>query len=135
LQIVNNDVIEHGIKKEWVDVHLKLTCKNRGRSLARVDEILGRIDVATQAIPGRPPESTLSDVGEFDAIQADSEDSRGISLSGEGRHTEERRIFVYILIKYRDVFNKRRETSLGYVILDAQNIHRQSALPERNTNT
>lgn len=42
---------------------------------------------------------------------------------------------VYVLIEYRDIFGMKRETHLGYVIFDEDNIARQEGLPERNRNT
>lgn len=135
LHIVNYDAAEHGIKKESVTVHLKLTCKNRGRSLARIDDILGRSDVGSKPTEGKPTESSLANLGEMGALQADSEAFRGIELTCEGRHREGTWVFVYVLIKYRDIFGKHRETSLGYVILDANNIYPQTPAVGRNTNT
>jgi hypothetical protein len=132
LRIANNDSTETG---ESVAITLKLTCKNRGRSLARIENILGRMDLGSKAIRGRPNESSLFQIGEMDAIQADSESFAGVHFTCEGKHTQGLSLFVYVLIKYRDIFGKDRETSLGYVVSDAQNVYRQTAIPERNTNT
>jgi hypothetical protein len=134
LRITNRDSIQNGIHTESTSVILKLSCKNHGRSLARIDDIMGRIDIAPKAIRGRPDEPSLSTMGQRDTIQADSESFKIMALECEGRNTRELSIFVYVLIKYRDIFGKRRETSLGYVIDHFCNIYRQEALPERNTN-
>jgi hypothetical protein len=135
LRIGNNTSIENGNHLESTSVRLKLICKNRGRSLARIDDVLGRIDIASKAIRGRPKESSLSSLGQADSIQPDSEVVKLMALTCVGKNTRQLSIFVYVLIKYRDIFGKRRETSLGYVIDYFANIYRQEALPERNRNT
>jgi hypothetical protein len=132
LKIVTHDSSQTG---ESTSVTVKLTCKNCGRSVARVDEILGRLDLAEKAIQGRPKESSLTNLRKMDDIPSDSEGHIGLFMSCAGRMKQEHCIFVYVLVKYRDIFGKHRTTSLGYVIDNGFNIYRQEALPARNINT
>lgn len=42
---------------------------------------------------------------------------------------------VYVVVEYRDIFENKRTTSLGYSVDVDGNIYRQEALPERIRNT
>lgn len=131
---------------ESTTVNVMLKCRNDGNSPAWIDKVFTHAEIADsfknllptseleKRAAGLPDKSTpLGPVGP----RAEVSHHFLVMADGHLRRTSTGKdgiLSVYILVKYRDIFDKVRSTSLGYTISGDQ-MYRQDALPERNKNT
>src|ERR1700674_1889744 len=121
--------------EEITDINVKLTCRNEGRSPAWIDEVHGCVEIVTRGSAIRIPEKkNLRTFGPIEPLGANKERSRVLEMQCAGHGKENEFMSVYVIVEYRDIFSKKRETFLGYTIDSDGGIYRQLALPERNRN-
>jgi hypothetical protein len=122
---------------ESMGAQIMLTCKNEGRTPAWIDAIYAHMEIVAQHShvngPGnRSDGRTLETMG---PLGAGKTGLRLLDLTCAGRQKESDVLSVYVLVQYRDIFDVKRETHLGYSIFDSKNIYQQQNAPERNRNT
>jgi hypothetical protein len=116
----------------------KLTCKNQGRSPAWINAVYGQVSIddgvdilATTEIDP----SKTGNHGPMGPIGPGGEASRGLELVCRGTRRSGQFLSIYVVIEYRDIFDEKRETFLGYSVHKDGSFGRQFAMPERNRNT
>lgn len=121
---------------EFTSVSARLICRNEGRSPAWIDSINGYCEIMNRAseLPGIEGHKTQS-FGWIGPLGPEKETSRRLTLDCPGHPRLSQWISIYVVIEYRDIFQNKRMTSLGYSVDMSGNIARQEGLPERNRNT
>jgi hypothetical protein len=116
-----------------------LTRKNDGKSPAFIEGIYGRAHIvqnpSKQVSPEPPKLSDLADLGDFEPLGPGAERSRVLQMWCKGQMGNDDFVSVYVVVVYRDIFGKKRTTSMGYTAVDADQIYRQAVFPKRNANT
>jgi hypothetical protein len=124
-------------RTETTATMLELTCKNEGRSPAWIDNVYAHMEissnVANLAEPRKRDDGRT--FGPLGPLGAGKEHARVLDLTCPGLLADHGFKSVYAIVEYRDIFNVKRETHLGYSIGRNAEIHRQDGLPERNRNT
>jgi hypothetical protein len=124
-------------RTETTSAMLKLTCKNEGRSPAWIDNVYAHMEILSKVanLPEPRKRDNGRTFGPMGPLGAGKEHARVLDLTCPGHLTEGEFLSVYAIVEYRDIFDIKRETHLGYSIRSNAEIHRQDALPERNRNT
>jgi hypothetical protein len=140
LRITLSDSVVAGRTERTTVLTIKLTCKNDGRSPAWIEDVLGRADIfsgGVASLPQNPPDrNTLQICGRIGSLGSGEEQSRALQITCTGHPQGEDFISVYVVVIYRDIFQRERHTSLGYSIDPrATAMYRQDALTERNKST
>jgi hypothetical protein len=127
--------IGEGDQTYSVNVHVKLTCKNEGRSPAWIDHVYARADMVEKAsdIESFTREECQS-FGPMEPIGVSGEISRGLSLDCDGYLEDGKYISISVIVAYHDIFGVPRLTTMGYSLIRGQ-LYKQQALPHRNRNT
>lgn len=114
----------------------KLTCRNEGRSPAWIDSVRGYAEILNnvQAL-GNVADHEMQSFGWLGPLAPQKATGRSLEFDCPGQPQPNQFISVYVVVEYRDIFENRRTTSLGYSIDVDGNIYRQEAVPERNRNT
>jgi hypothetical protein len=114
--------------------NIKLTCKNQGKSPAWIDVVHGQIDIVDSTSVCIDPIMRNGNHGPMGPLGAGEEQSRSLELRCKGRIKPHEFLSVYVVIEYRDIFEKTHETHIGYSVSEIS-LGRQNGLPERNRNT
>jgi hypothetical protein len=116
--------------------HVKLTCKNQGRSPAWIEEVYAQVHIVNATTVETEPELKRKH-GPMDPLGPGGEKSRSLEFVCRGRRqTPDDFLSIFVVVVYRDIFNQRRETSLGYSLrYDDRLMARQFGIPGRNRNT
>jgi hypothetical protein len=113
--------IKQASPSDRIMVALSLTCRNSGRSIARIHRIWARAFLSKGAPKQTPEKSSLSDHGTMQPIAPNDSSTRSLQVSCDGVQAEDDHIYVYVVLEYGDVFERVRETSgFWYVISDEQ---------------
>jgi hypothetical protein len=114
--------------------HVKLTCKNQGRSPAWIDAVYGQLNIVDSATIeiDRP---RVGDHGPMQPIGPGDERSRSLNLICRGIRKSGEFLCISVVIEYRDIFGRKRETLLGYSVDGDGSFGPQFGYPERNRNT
>jgi hypothetical protein len=124
---------EGSVKTTRVNL-VKLACKNQGRSPAWIDAVYGQLSIVNSTTVAMDP-SKAGNQGPMQPIGPGGKRSRSLELVCRGiRHSGEF-LSIYVVIEYRDIFDRKRETFLGYSVHDDGSFGRQFGAPERNRNT
>lgn len=135
LHVVNSRSTKRGEEVvESTQAYVKLICKNAGKSPGWIDHIFGHMEITAGAITDGPPDGKLHSFGRLGPIGPDDERSCTVDLQCIGHHKEEGFLSIYIVVEYRDIFGKKRTTSLGYVVHGGE-LFRQDGLPKRQNST
>lgn len=120
---------------ETTDIqNIKLTCKNQGKTPAWVDRVHGQVDIVDSGSVMIDPILRKGHHGPMGPLGAGEEQSRSLELRCEGHRRPGEFLSVYVVIEYRDIFGKKRETHLGYSVSE-NSLDRQNGAPGRNRNT
>ena len=133
LRVVETSSSETG---DSVNITVKLTCGNEGRSPAWVYGIYAHCQIMKTV--KELTELAIDDMqshGITEPIGPGKTVNRNLFLSCAGKLDARQSISIYVIVQYLDVFGNKRMTSLGYVIPSDGNLYRQEGLPERNKNT
>jgi len=88
-----------------------------------------------QVSPDPPAFDDLDSLTDLEPLGPGAERSCVLQMQCDGHMGKNDCVSLYIVIVYRDIFGKRRTTSMGYSAIDADNIARQNAFPKRNVTT
>jgi hypothetical protein len=128
----NNEIV-HG-----VTVSLKLRLRNEGRSPAFIHQIQGWCKIVQGKLNAIPPsvpnDEKMKTFAPIDPIGPDKEDQVHLYLDGEGSKEERQWLVVFVVVEYRDIFDKMRSTRCGYAV-NGQTIARFNQLAEYNRMT
>lgn len=113
---------------------VKLVCKNQGRSPAWIDAVYGELSIVNPTTTAMDPYKTRSQ-GSMQPIGPGGKRSRGLELVCRGTAREGEQLCIYVVIEYRDIFDRKRETFLSYGVQRDGSFGRQFGAPERNRNT
>jgi len=91
-------------------------------------EIFSNVDGLTS----EPPESLVGINGFVGPIGSGGEREAYVEFSCPGHLNRPKYLTVYVVVRYHDIFNEKRETRLAYAIDNDSNIYRQDALTESN---
>jgi hypothetical protein len=113
---------------------VKLVCKNQGRSPAWIDAVYGQLSIvnSTTVAMAHPK---AGNQGPMQPIGPGGKRSRGLELVCRGIRKSGEFLSIYVVIEYRDIFDRKRETCLGYSVHENGSFGRQFGIPERNRNT
>jgi hypothetical protein len=114
--------------------HVKLVCKNQGRSPAWIDRVYGQLSIVNSTTVAMDP-SKAGNHGPMQPIGPGGKRSRSLELECRGIRKSGEFLSIYVVIEYRDIFGRERETFLGYSVHDDGSFGRQFGFPERNRNT
>src|SRR5205085_12554940 len=116
-------------------IYVVLTCRNEGRSPAWIEEKRARFQIV-DVLPDKPELTSA----EF--IQAGPEPigvGRANQIAWQATATGHegfgKMMVVYGIVKYRDIFDKLRETTFGYRITPSREFVRLEGRPEYNKYT
>jgi hypothetical protein len=114
----------------------KLTCRNEGRSPAWIDGVKGYAEIVDNAAElGNVVGQQMESFGWIGPLAPGKLIERSLEFNCSGHPNQDQFISVYVVVEYRDIFENRRATSLGYSVDLHGNVYRQEALPERSRNT
>jgi hypothetical protein len=113
---------------------VKLTCKNQGRSPAWIDVVYGQVRIVNPTTVATDPLKE-GNHGPMEPIGPGGEDSRSLDLECRGTRRGGEFLSIYVVIEYRDIFDRKRETFLGYSVHPNGSFGRQFGIPKRNRNT
>jgi len=123
-------------RAERTIVTMKLTCKNGGKSPAWIDHVYTRLDIAAScSLIDEIDRDNLGDNGRWGALSAGESRSQTVEFLAYGVRGENDFLSAFVIIEYRDIFDIKRETFLGYCIDAHGNAFRQDGLANRNRNT
>jgi len=128
-----------GTGGDTTGIYVVLTCRNEGRSPAWIEEKRARFQIV-DALPDNP------DLTSAEFIQVEPEPigigkalphTNHISWQaiGTGHETLGKMMVVYGIVKYRDIFDKLRETTFGYRITPSSELVRLEGKREYNKHT
>jgi hypothetical protein len=128
-----------GTGGDTTGIYVVLTCRNEGRSPAWIEEKRARFQIV-DVLPDEP------DLTSAEFIQAGPEPigigkalphTNHISWQaiGAGHEGLGKMMVVYGVVKYRDIFNKHRETTFGYRITPSRELVRLEGSREYNRHT
>jgi hypothetical protein len=136
-QIIQSDSQEGGVTTSQTQVSLSLVCRNEGRSPAFIDNVWGQLKIrsAAEDKEHEPPKGTdLRTYGRMEPIGAAKENALLLKLTTPGvgpvGHYS-----IFILIEYHDIFQIKRQTTLGYVMDVQGHLFREDTFRSRNRNT
>jgi hypothetical protein len=137
LQIVEGVGSFHGqAAVETTEIRsVKLTCKNRGKSPAWIDMVYAQVNIVDSTTDWVDPPKTVGNHGPMEPLGPGEEGFRSLELRCPGRRNGGEFLSIFVVIEYRDIFDVKRKTVLGYSVHQDGNIGRQSAIPNRNRNT
>jgi hypothetical protein len=137
LHIVSGTSAQHGEDPvETTTVDVKLTCRNEGRSPAWIDKIYGYSEIMTRVSELRTvAEHKSQSFGWMGPIAPGKFAERTLTLICPGHIHNTQMLSLYVVVDYRDIFDNKRMTSLGYTMDGSFELYRQEGLPERNRNT
>lgn len=120
-------------------VMVRLHCRNSGRSPAWVEKIVGYCEIVDK------PKNVSAHVGhkaEFlgwmEPLGPDVSRFKNLNMQCDGDLTDNNVLAIYIVVEYRDIFQVKRATSLGYIVTtykSAIHLGRQDERPDRNIST
>lgn len=115
-------------------MNVKLTCKNEGKTPAWIDHVRAVLEIVDPNSVRVEPETSKWTHGPMPPIGSGQERSRSLELRCNGHAEDHEFLSISVLVEYRDIFDKKRETWLGYSVSGGQLV-RQNGLPHRNRNT
>jgi hypothetical protein len=116
-------------------VMMKLTCKNEGKSPAWIENVYTRLDITSGSLIDEIDTENLGSNGRWGALSGGESRSQSVEFLAYDVRGEGEFLSVFVIIEYRDIFDIKRETFLGYSIDAHGNVYRQNGLPNRNRNT
>ena len=117
-------------------VSASITYKNEGRSPAWITTICSHMSIASGSLQTREyHRKECGCYGVVEPIGAASEISRSLDLVCAGHLKQNECLHIFLIIEYRDIFNKSRETRLAYGLTLGGHLIRQNNLPGHNPNT
>ena len=119
-------------KEEHTTVSVMLHCRNEGRSPAFIDKITGYGYIAKSASDPPPPvnQQAQREAGSMGPLGPGKEGVRIIQLTHPGYLENDQVFLIFVVVKYRDIFNNERLTTCGYIVIDAHMYGDEN--PERN---
>ena len=121
-------------RTESTTARIRAICKNEGKSPAWIDNLYGYMEIVREKLPREfPRRDQMQSFGPMGPLGAGKESQRSMELTCSGHRKDRELLSVYVLIEYRDIFAMNRETYLGYIIYDSNNMRREETLPNRNT--
>jgi len=128
-----------GITSEFpvTELAVELTCRNVGKSPAWITNVRSQGMVCKTMQDLVPNKNQLRAHGTMRTLGPEEESSRRFHISGDGTIPKGCYISLYVLVEYRDVFTRPRETRLSYFYDPQMPQHLQlhEELRERNRNT
>jgi hypothetical protein len=135
LRVAESSGVVDNVNQDSTQANVKLTCRNDGRSPAWIENVRGRMDIATRASIRDQEKHKLDSFGPMEPLGAGKEKSRILELWCPGHARDDEFLNVYVVVEYRDIFGIKRETFLGYSIGIKGSMNPQNAFPMRNRNT
>lgn len=124
-----------GTGGDTTGIYVVLTCRNEGRSPAWIEEKRARFQIV-DVLPDKP------DLTSAEFIQAGPEPigigkalAHSWQATGTGHEALGKMMVVYGIVKYRDIFDKLRETTFGYRITPSRELVRLEDKREYNKYT
>jgi hypothetical protein len=133
--VVHQTSSQEGGRADITAARIKLTCKNEGRSPAWIDNVYAHMEMISSVENLGPPckRDDGRKFGTLGPLGAGKERIRVLNLECPGYLTGDKYLSVYAIVEYRDIFDMRRETHLGYSIsISSDEIVRQDAPPDSN---
>jgi len=135
-RIAENDMNDAAGRRETTGLTVKLTCRNEGRSPAWIDSVKGYAEIMNNVRELAPVTGhAMQSYGWMGPLAPGKAIERSLDFSCERHARPEQYISIYVVVEYRDIFENKRTTCLGYSTDMDGNFHRQEGLPERNRNT
>jgi hypothetical protein len=120
---------------QTTNVGIQLKCKNEGRTPGWIYEIRGHMEiVSTDKVLTEPPENLEGINGFVGPIGSGGKIEGYVEFNCLGHLRRPQYLSLYVVVRYHDIFSKKRETHVSYVIDTNNDIYRQDALTERNKN-
>jgi hypothetical protein len=118
---------------EQTTVTVMLHCNNEGRSPAFVDKIRAYGEIVDSVHDlSSPVGHQAQEVVPFGPLAPGKSGVRSIRLTGAGHLRDDQIFSIFVVVEYRDIFNRERLTTCGYTVYDHNNLYRQDTIPERN---
>ena len=127
-----------GTGGDTTSFHAVLVCRNEGSSPGWIDEKRVKFEIVS-SLPHRPnlesAQSIQAGPRPIGPGQGPSHmDSWHFVAEAMGHQKQGEMTVIYGLVKYRDIFSRRRETTFGYRVLNGE-LTRLEGYPEYNKNT
>jgi hypothetical protein len=121
---------------ETTTVIVKLVCRNDGRSPAWVDKVQGYCEIVQGKIkdlssPVGHPANPFLPVG---PVSPGNRKESILHLEAPGHLKGDQLLSLFVLVEYRDIFEKIRYTTCGFTV-SGDYLTRQDLYPERNKMT
>jgi hypothetical protein len=133
--IINSDTqVPLVTQTTWV--HLRLTCRNEGRSPAWIDKVSTQMAVVSEVGLSRTvTKAKLKHCDAMEALGANKEGSQILELDCDGHMGQTNFLSVYVVVDYHDIFEIKRQTTVGYSINHLRCLRRLVEFPELNQNS
>jgi len=116
-------------------VYVELMCSNQGKSPAWIIEKRAAFRIVKE-LPQEPDMSSAEIIQhEPEPMAAGASSTYKWSTVCEGRHGPHTCTLLYGIVKYRDIFEKERETRFGYFLTVNNELERLAKFPRYNLNT
>jgi len=120
-------------------VYIQLVCKNEGNSPAWIEEKRMKFAIFS-VLPDKPPleSADIIQVGPepLGIGKTDEPVTRQDAMPiAEGQAEDRQLSVIYGIVRYRDIFGKRRSTTFGYHITSSLELKRLEGYPAYNENT
>ncbi len=124
-----------GTGGDTTGIYIVLTCRNEGRSPAWIEEKRARFEIA-DVLPDTPDLSSAEFVQTgLQPIGVGGANQSPWQATAKGHEAPGKMMTVYGIVKYRDIFDKPRETTFGYRITPSRELVRLEGKREYNRHT
>jgi hypothetical protein len=137
LHVAEHTSLVAGRPATCTEARVLLTFRNEGKSPAWVQEIYAHLSIAARStvetIPKREDMTSFKTVDVV--VGAGKEKFRALQLQCTGHRTKDEFLRVYVIVEYKDIFESKRETMVGYGIQSNGEFYCEETFPDRNRNT
>jgi hypothetical protein len=134
--VINSDTEANGLVTQTTYIHIKLNCRNEGKSPAWIDKISARMGlVADVKLSPTIAEATLIEFGTMEPLGANKEGSHILEIDCDGRADQHNHLIVYVVVDYHDIFEIARQTTVGYSVSPGNYLRRLREFPKLNQNS
>jgi len=135
-EIINSDAQVNGLVTRTTWVHLRLTCRNEGRSPARIDKVSARMEMVPEArLSPTITKAKLKNCDAMEALGANKDGSQILELDCDSQTERANFLSVYVVVDYHDIFDIKRQTTVGYSINHLGHLRRLVEFPKLNQNS
>jgi hypothetical protein len=134
--VINSDMEVNGLVTQKAYIHIKLNCRNEGKSPAWIDKISAQMGlVADVKLSPTIAKATLIEFGTMEPLGPNKEGSHILEIDCDGRADQNNYLIIYVVVDYHDIFEIARQTTVVYSISPGNHLRRLREFPKLNQNS